>query len=80
MNSLKSKRLPTVNIECRKNKLNNKGEAPLYIRITINRKSGYISLKKYINPYNFDSKRQKLNQYGLKIHRFKIRMKFVFNL
>lgn len=60
MNSLKSKRLPTVNIECRKSKLNNQNQAPLYIRITINRKSGYISIKKYVNPTNFNSKKQKM--------------------
>jgi integrase len=60
MNNTKSKRLPSVNVECRKANLNPKGEAPLYIRITINRRSNYISLKKYVNPVYFDSKKQKM--------------------
>ena len=55
-----SKRLPSTNIEIRTDKTNSKGEAPLYIRITINRRNKYISLKKYVNPDHFDKKAQKM--------------------
>ncbi len=59
--SLKAKRLPTVKIECRENETNEEG-SPLYIRITINRSSRYIGLKKRVNPKYFDFRERKMKQ------------------
>ncbi|WP_289055001.1 site-specific integrase [Carboxylicivirga marina] len=58
---VKAKRLPTVEIECRKSEANKKG-APLYIRITIDRRPRYISLKERINPNDFDFNKKKMKQ------------------
>jgi hypothetical protein len=57
--STKAKRLPSVEIECRKSETNNQG-APLYIRITIDRRPRYISLKERVNPNDFDFKKKKM--------------------
>ena len=57
----KAKRLPTVDIECRKSDANKKG-VPLYIRITIDRRPRYISLKERVNPNDFDFKKKKMKQ------------------
>ena len=57
----KAKRLPTVEIECRKSETNKQG-APLYIRITIDRRPRYISLKERVNPNDFDFKKKKMKQ------------------
>ncbi|NOQ27742.1 MAG: hypothetical protein GQ564_20455, partial [Bacteroidales bacterium] len=57
----KAKRLPTVEIECRKSEANKQG-APLYIRITIDRRPRYISLKERVNTNDFDFKKKKMKQ------------------
>ena len=57
----KAKRLPTVEIECRKSEANKQG-VPLYIRITIDRRPRYISLKERVNPNDFDFKKKKMKQ------------------
>lgn len=59
--NLKAKRLPSIKVECREKEANEEG-APLYIRITINRSSRYISLKKRVNPKSFDFKERKMKQ------------------
>ncbi|NOQ27293.1 MAG: hypothetical protein GQ564_18180, partial [Bacteroidales bacterium] len=61
----KAKRLPTVEIECRKSEANKQG-VPLYIRITIDRRPRYISLKERVNPNDFDFKKKKMKQGGYK--------------
>jgi integrase len=58
---VKAKRLPTVEIECRKSEANKQG-VPLYIRITIDRRPRYISLKERVNPNDFDFKKKKMKQ------------------
>ena len=61
---VRAKRLPTVDIECRKSETNEQG-APLYIRITINRRPRYIGLKERINPNNFDFDKKEIKQKGI---------------
>ncbi|MCC5612608.1 site-specific integrase [Nostoc sp. CHAB 5834] len=52
----------SYNIPLRKDKLNSKGEHPLYLRITENRRSSYKALGIYVLPELWDSKRQQVKR------------------
>lgn len=56
--------MASVKIILRSNKPNKQGLAPLYIQLVHNRKSKEISLKKYVNPKQWDKTNQKLKGKG----------------
>ena len=47
---------PTVRLLLKKDKVNKQGEHPIYIRITQNRRSTYVSLRKWIKAEEWDEK------------------------
>jgi len=53
----KAKQMATTRIVLRKNKLNTRGLAPLYIRITKNKKSNFVSTGIYIRPDQWNPKK-----------------------
>lgn len=53
----KGKYMATTRIVLRKSKLNKRGLAPLYIRITKNKKSSFISTGEYIEPEQWNPKK-----------------------
>lgn len=53
----KGKQMATTRIVLRKSKLNKRGLAPLYIRITKNKKSSFISTGEYIEPGQWNPKK-----------------------
>lgn len=53
----KGKNMATTRIVLRKSKLNKRGLAPLYIRITKNKKSSFISTGEYIEPCQWNPKK-----------------------
>lgn len=52
--------MSTVKIVLRTSKKRISGEAPLYLRITNNRKTSFISLKRYVLPKNWDENTQRV--------------------
>jgi hypothetical protein len=46
----------TIKIILKKDKLNEQGLAPLYLRLTKDRKSKFISLQKYLRPEEWNEK------------------------
>ena len=50
----------TVLVYLKTSKINSKGKAPIYIRVTINGKRSEISIKQFIEPSRWNSNRQRL--------------------
>jgi integrase/recombinase XerD len=52
--------MASVKLYPRIDKLNTKGEAPIYLRLTKNRKSKYIALDAYVKPEEWNEKTGKV--------------------
>ena len=50
----------TVLVYLKTSKINSKGMAPIYIRVTLNGKRSEISIKQFIEPTRWNSNRQRL--------------------
>ncbi|MDX2190791.1 MAG: site-specific integrase [Bacteroidota bacterium] len=54
--------MASIKIIQREQKINENGEAPLWIRVTKNRKSHFISLGLYVNPKDWDALKQRVKK------------------